>query len=543
MPERNDPSKTLRIDIHPDYRAITPEAAKSQTVLFTDAEGSSISRRKEGHDTGSPEYIKLLESIYDAVIITDFSGIIVDFNTRAVDMFRTTDENIAGANVLNCISGSDESLLSEIKLNLDEDRRTMIEAYCQRFDESLFPSEVAVNQIELDTIDHLCFFVRDVTTRKKVQAALEEAVARLEEHDRSKTQFVSNVSHELRTPLTSMMYAVTNMLKGVLGELPDKVKRYLHMMEGDCKRMLGTVNDILDLRKIDESTLTLTKSSVEFGGFARSCAESLRVLAEQKGLQFDVLESSSRWFVSCDVHKMERVIINLLDNAIKFTHSGGKVGLMVDQDPDDENYVLFSVRDSGIGIPPEALENVTARYFTVGDQPLGTGLGLALSREIVEHHDGSLTVISPPPGKDKGTLVNVKLPKTEAPLILLVDDEEYIRHIISGQLQDSGYRVETAENGSIALDLISSTTPDLVILDLILPDMHGTDVIVKMKSVAMSRRIPVIVITGGELSQEKAAVLNSFAIPVLVKPWEPDALLEKISEGFLGVAVLNRENS
>lgn len=539
MPVKNDFSKTLRIDIHPDFRSESMQAAKGKTVLFTDPKGFSISRRTAGHDTGSPEYIKLLESIYDAVLITDFKGVVADFNTRSLEMFRTADKALSGANILDHISGADDGLLEEIRQNLDEDRRTMIEAYCRRFDDTQFPSEIAVNQIELDSIDHLCFFVRDVTVRKKVQDALEAAIARLEDHDRAKTQFVANVSHELRTPLTSMIYAVTNMLKGVLGKLPENVQRYLHMMEGDCRRMLGTVNDILDLRKIDESTITLALSSIEFGDFARSSASSLRVLAEQKGLNFKLTESDSKCFVSCDVHKMGRVVINLLDNAIKFTPSGGTVELIVDQDPEDGSCVLLSVRDSGIGIPAEALGNVATRYFTVGEQASGSGLGLALSREIVELHGGKLSVLSPPPGNARGTMVNVRLPKTEPPLILAVDDEESIRTIIEGQLIDAGYRVATAGSGSSALDLIESTPPDLVVLDLILPDMHGTEVILKMKSVATSRRIPIVVITGGDLSHEKAAVLNSFSIPVLVKPWETKVLLSKIAEGFMGVALLN----
>ena len=279
------------------------------------------------------EYEKLLQSIYDGVLITDLRGRIVDFNSRAVDFFFCNDTELYGAKVIDLISGADETLLESIRKNLQDHRHTLIEAHCVRRDKSMFPAEIAVNKIQLDGDGQLCFFIRDITIRKKEQAALEEAVAKLEEHDRARSMFVSNVSHELRTPLTSMIYAVKNMLKGVCGPLPERAQRYLEILDGDCKRLLGTVNDILDLRKVESKTLTLAKTRAPMARLIRRSVDALTVQAEQKSLSLTVSSGPDTWFVCCDVQKMERVVLNVVGNAIKFTPEGGTVDVGVTQDP------------------------------------------------------------------------------------------------------------------------------------------------------------------------------------------------------------------
>ena len=187
----------------------------------------------------------------------------------------------------------------------------------------MFPAEIAVNEIELANGGRLCFLVRDVSVRKIAQEALEDAVVRLEAHDRARTQFVSNVSHELRTPLTSMIYAISNMLRGVLGPVPDRIRGYLEMLYGDSKRLAMTVNDILDLSKVDNDSLSLTTTKVPFGLFVNRSVAALRVQAEQKGVSIEVSTDSGIWFVNCDPQKMERVILNVVGNAVKFTPTGG----------------------------------------------------------------------------------------------------------------------------------------------------------------------------------------------------------------------------
>ncbi|MBN2301528.1 MAG: response regulator [Lentisphaerae bacterium] len=537
MPKKSEASDTMRIDIHPDFLTESLERKRIE-YLRASQSGQSVADSESNRMGHESKYRNLLQSIYDGVLITDSFGKIVDYNLRAVDFFLCGGGELLSMNILNLISGADSSLLNAIGANLENHRYTLIEAHCVRKDGSMFASEIAVNNIDLNGTECMCFFVRDVTVRKRAQDALEEAVAQLSEHDRARSQFVSNVSHELRTPLTSMTYAVANMLRGVLGELPDKVRQYLLMLDSDCKRMLGTVNDILDLRKIENKSLKLARTRIPFVRLVQRAVESFRVQAERKHIALAVNMGTKNWFVDCDPHKMERVAINIVGNSMKFTPDGGSINVSFDENPQEPGFVALCVEDSGIGIPPEAIAKVTERYFTVGEQSCGSGLGLAICKEVVELHGGTISITSPPLGKDKGTSVCVHMPTSEAPLLLIADDEEGIVQLLTNQLRNHGYRTLSAFDGQETLKMIKIHKPDLVLLDLVLPDIEGTEVILKMKSDKDIMRIPTIVITAAHLGRAKAEILRSFAIPALAKPWNESELLDSVEGAFLGVTSL-----
>jgi PAS domain S-box-containing protein len=536
MSNNDDFARTMRIDIHPDVQSESMARERLERGAVQQPADAPVTTTKLGKRVRSPEYKNLLQSVYDAVVIANAKGRIIDYNTRALDFFRIDDNKLLGLKVIDLISGADGTLLSAILKNLEDHRYTLIEGHCVRSDKTAFPAEIAVNKIELPEGKQLSFFIRDVTVRKRAQAALEEAVARLEEHDRARSLFVTNVSHELKTPLTSMIYAIANMLRGAAGPLPERVQRYLEILDGDCKRLSRTVNDILDLRKIDNKTLSLAKTRTPLSRFIRRSVAALDVHVEQKKVTLDLSAAKGKWFVDCDQQKMERVILNIAGNAVKFTPEGGTVEISMRDDPKRPGNVAFSVQDNGIGIPSDVIERVTERYFTVGDQPNGSGLGLAISKEIIEIHGGSIELQSPPPGRDKGTMVTVSLPVAEPPTLLIVDDEPTIRHLLSYQMKEHGYRTITAGDGIEALDRIEKDKPSVVILDLVLPRMEGTEVILKMKSDKNMVRIPIIVITGAYVGRGKAEILNSFSIPALLKPWQEGELLDRVESAFMGAA-------
>ena len=538
----DDFSRTQRIDIHPDFLGQSLERKKRQTHIFP-KDGNQLSAAlASGMDTAfSGDFTRLFQCLYDAVIMTDYRGRIRLFNRRAQDFFLCAGNELEGTSVIDLMSGADDSILEAVLANLEDHRFTLIEAVCVRQDKSTFHSEIAVNKFQLSGDLLLVFFVRDITVRKRAQEALEQAVKRLEEHDRSRSQFVSNVSHELRTPLTSMIYAVHNLLRGVVGPLPDRVRHYMEMLEGDSRRLLATVNDILDLRKIETNTLTLSRSKTPLVRLVRRACDSLRVLAEQKGLEFTIESGSDAggWFVNCDPLKMERVILNVVGNAIKFTPQGsGQVAVRIQHYPNWAGHVLITVQDTGIGIPPEAVDKVMDRYFTVGEQPSGSGLGLAISKEIVQLHGGTIEIQSPAPELDHGTIVYISMSLVESPAVLVVEDETGVREILEAQLTGQGYRTQPASTGLEALACLERARPDAVILDLGLPEMDGTEVILKMKSDKRFMRIPIIVVTAGNVGKARAHILNSFSIPALSKPWQESALFDKLEGAFLGMATL-----
>ncbi|MDA0578578.1 MAG: hybrid sensor histidine kinase/response regulator, partial [Verrucomicrobia bacterium] len=480
------------------------------------------------------EYEALLNSIYDGVLVVDADGSILETNTRALEYFRYPPGAMRGMNVTKLLAHANEVLLQSIHRNLEHHRYTLIEGQCVRADHRSFPAEIAVSRLPRGGDMRLCFFVRNVTERKRAQDALKDAVARLEEHDQARVQFVSNVSHELKTPLTSMLYAIYNMLSGVTGPLPARVRRYLQMLDGDCRRMLTTVGDILDLRRIDNKTLKLDRQRVPVGRLVRWAMESLQLQARQKSIAITTNMAPRNIFIECDPAKIERVVINVVGNAIKFTPPGGTVEVDVSAAVDLRGFVRIRVDDTGPGIPKEAIPRVSERYFTVGEQPLGTGLGLAISKEIVELHGGTLKIESPVPKARAGTRVSVTLPVSDPPRVMLVEDDGPLRETVSMHLEDWGFRVEALGDGATALESIKRSRPELLLLDLHLPGLEGTDVILKLKANLEMMRTPVIVMTGLRLNEKQKKILGNFGIPTLTKPWTETELREQVETAFLG---------
>ncbi|MFU8779800.1 MAG: ATP-binding protein [Kiritimatiellia bacterium] len=534
---KQDLGRTMRIELDEGEHKIRQNGDTVKILLPDQGVGTTSFQQSLASSDQSAslnEYQRLLQSVYDAVLITDADGLVREFNHRAVTFFRYPESELLGMRVPRLIAGADDAVIGTIRKNLIEHRYTLIEGTCRRRDGSSFPSEIAVNRLDTKQEGRLCFFVRDISVRKRAQDALEEAILKLEQHDRNRSQFISNVSHELRTPLTSMIYAINNMLRGVTGALNEDQSRYLEMLLGDSRRLLATVNDILDLRKIENQTLTLVKTRMPFGRMVQGSACSLQVQAEQKGIHLDVQTGSKLWFVNCDAQKIERVILNLVGNALKFTSEGGHVWVQLVEDPDVSGHVRVVVDDDGVGIPPKDLDRVTERYYTVGDQPSGSGLGLAISKEIVELHAGCLRVESPPPGLERGTRIWFRLPVAPVPSVLIVDDETRVCEKLSRQVAQQGYRVLCASSGEQALQRIEQDVPDVVVLDMSLPDMEGSEVIIRLKGDAATGRIPILAMTGAPLGRNKEDILRNFGISIVSKPWNETELLDGIANAFLG---------
>ena len=492
-----------------------------------------VARRRDRVSRDTP-YDKLLESVYDGVFITDRHGAILDFNARAAELFKLEEAQILGLPVVELISGADERLIETVQANHGNSRYTLIEAHCLRPDGATFPAEIAVNRVDLDAEGQLCFFVRDTTLRHQTLEALEAAVERLQAHDRARSEFVSNVSHELRTPLTSMIYAVGNMLRGVVGPLPEKAVRYLERLESDCRRLLGTVNDILDLRQIESGTLTLNKTRVPLRQLSQSSVDALRVQAEAKRQKLTVEPTTREVFTLCDLQKLERVLINVIGNSIKFTQEEGEINVRLVTDPAAPEWVEVMVSDNGVGIPKDAIAKVTQRYFKVGDHPNGSGLGLSISREIVELHGGTLQIESPVPGQDRGTAVHVRLSAAPPPAVLVVTDEQPTGETLRQAIEARGYAASWVATGQEALARCAAQQVDLLVLDLRLPDMDGTELVLRVRDDRRTQRLPAIVLARETLVRPKLDILQRFNIPALGLPWREADLLSRVAAAFSG---------
>ncbi len=385
-----------------------------------------------------------------------------------------------------------------------------------------------------------CVVTKDITARKRSEIELRRAIEQLKAHDKAKTQFVSNVSHELKTPLASMTYAIDNMLKGIVGDMPERQQAYIDMLRADAERLGRAIGDILDMSRLESNTLMLERVTLPFGPFVRHVADALRLQAEENRLTLRVSVDGIGGFVSCDPQKMERVIMNVIRNAVKFTPEEGAIEVAVMRAPDVADTLLLTVTDSGIGIPEEHLEHVTERYFRVGEYVDGTGLGLAIAKEIVVLHGGALTLRSPAPGCDGGTQVCITLPVSAPPVILVVDDCEAVLDLLRAQLGGAGYAVVTCASPAAAFERLADVQPGLILTDMVMPEMDGVKVIATIRASHKWRRIPLVAITGVELDCTKREILEGFNIPTLMKPWDREELLRFVENAVVGNRALVR---
>jgi signal transduction histidine kinase len=381
----------------------------------------------------------------------------------------------------------------------------------------------------------------EIGFRKETEQNLRQAISKLEEHDRAKTQFVTNVSHELKTPLASMSYAVENLLKGVMGEVPDRIRTYLEMVRDDAQRLHRTISDILDLSRLEADTLKLEQAVIPFGRFVRRTLDAVALEVEERSVSLQVAIPDAVGFAACDATKMERVILNVVRNAITYTDPDGTIEVSVSRRPSPEDMLCVTVTDAGIGIPEIYIEKVTERYFRVGDHIDGMGLGLSIAKEIIELHGGTIGIKSPPPGRDQGTQVSISLPAVQTPpAIVTVDDDPDVLDLIEAQLTVDGYTVVKALNPRDAVSALHENRADILLVDLVMPDIRGDAVIAEVKADHGLRRIPIVVLTGSEIDRDTRYTLERFSVPALAKPWKQEALLDAIESAIIGKHYLAR---
>lgn len=376
----------------------------------------------------------------------------------------------------------------------------------------------------------------EITVRKRTEERLVSALRRLEAQNLARSDFISNVSHELRTPLTSMSYEIQNLLDGTLGPIPETAANYLKMLDQDCQRMTKTVEDILDLSRLEAGTLRLHNGRVPFSRLVARSARLIRPLAEKRRIETVLKLPPDLGFVSCDTLKMERVLLNIIGNAVKFTPEGGRMEIVLHAENSPFGFLFLDVIDNGIGIGAEHLNRVTEKYYRAGEQVPGAGLGLAIAKEIVDLHGGRLSIQSPPPNRQKGTAVSVVLPATDPPVILVSGDEPAaVRLLLS-----YGYRVAVCSGICETLDAIQTAQPDVLVTNLDTP-LHDTEeLILILKSREQHRSIPILVLSERGLPGTKRAILDGFAIPLLFRPWQDDDFLDRLDQALSGEVVVRR---
>ncbi|HYF29573.1 MAG TPA: two-component regulator propeller domain-containing protein [Chitinophagaceae bacterium] len=340
--------------------------------------------------------------------------------------------------------------------------------------------------------------------------------------DRMKTKFFTNVSHEFRTPLSLIISPLDKIIKNTAD--PDQ-KKHLHLVHRNARRLLNLVNQLLDFRKMEVQEFKLYPVAGDIVRFIKEISYSFSDISEKKNISFDFHSNVDALEIYFDKDKVEKIMFNLLSNAYKYTYDNGKVWVNLDYTGDDtsEHFLCIEVGDTGIGIPADKQELIFERFFQ-SDLPesmanQGSGIGLAITKEFVKLHNGTIHVSSEP---EKGTTFTVKLParkineelhlnqpiaaeaeqlngedeetRGKKKRILLVEDNEDFRFYLKDNLKLQ-YHVLEASNGKEGWEKARSLDPDLIVSDIMMPLMTGIELAQKIKADTLTAHIPIILLT------------------------------------------------
>ena len=418
------------------------------------------------------------------------------------------------------------------------------------------------------------FYLRRLHLLQRLK--LEEVEAqKMKELDRLKSRFFANISHEFRTPLTLILGPVEKVLSSVTGE----VKNDLMVMQRNARRLQQLINELLSLSKLESGQMKLHTQEVNIVEIAKSYLQQFESLAIQKKISLDFSSAKYEILLYVDIEKIEKILFNLLSNALKYTPEGGTISICFLESKVNDLCISFTVSDTGLGIPSDSLSHIFNRFYQVDESNIkdqeGTGIGLALTKELVELHRGDIWVDSEP---GKGTIFTIKLPcgkdhlkddeildigksvrfiepdpldfenhidvattineeikgderlsseGNKLALILIVEDNADLREYIRNSLGQS-YKILEAQHGGEGLSQAINKIPDLIISDVMMPEMDGFELCKKLKTDERTSHIPVILLTARAGMESKIEGLETGADDYITKPFDARELLTRI---------------
>ncbi|MDK2830508.1 MAG: hypothetical protein PWQ75_260 [Methanolobus sp.] len=369
-----------------------------------------ISERKKAEEEiirSEMKYRALFEKSNDAVLIHDLTGRILDINDKACTMFGYSKKDMMKINIIKLMHPDDIENTVAAMEKIKENKSWRNETRMIRADGSILHLDVSGSLIEAQG-NIIQAVGRDITERIKAEEEKMQATIEAETASRSKSDFLATMSHELRTPLNSIIGFSDIILDGMAGNLEDKQEHYLQHISQSGRHLLNLINDILDISKIEAGKMELYPEIVDIRTSVSEIVTMTESLASRKNITVDIDMPDDMPLISADKSKIKQIMYNILGNAIKFTDNGGNVHIKLSSD--DEN-VTMSITDTGIGISPED-QNKLFKPFSQIDTSIsrsfeGTGLGLALVKELIELHGGRIWVESE---AGKGSTFSFKLP-------------------------------------------------------------------------------------------------------------------------------------
>lgn len=527
---------------------------------------AELARTNEALRDSEERYRGLFDAVPVAVFVCDSSGVIQDYNQRAAQLWHRQPqrgdprERYCGAVRLFLPDGTplpnDHSPIVDV-LRTGTPQHD-VELAIERPDGSIIPIVAhfsALKSAKGDIRGAIASF-DDVTPQKRAQQALEEA-------DRQKDEFLATLAHELRNPLGTIRHLL--YLIGLRrGEISNAERQEYAIIQRQSNTLVRLVDDLLDVSRITRGMIQLKRERVELARIVTHAVESSRPLIDAQRHTLEIKAPEEALWVDGDPVRLGQILINLLNNAAKYTPPGGQIRLSVERSSAQPPEAIIRVRDSGMGIPANMLTRVFDLFTQGARAPEqaagGLGIGLTLVRRLVEMHGGSVQATSA--GPEQGSEFVVRLPlsiwgapipqsgppplrkggpgtepqvvaaddvKSDAHRILVVDDNLDSAESLAALLRLLGNDVRTAHDGPRALAVAEAYRPDMVLLDIGLPGMDGLEVCRRLRQLERVSPVLVVAMTGYGQEENKRQSLAAGFDAHLVKPLDLDALRELLA--------------
>lgn len=544
--------------------------ARAKTLLPHSAEAGVVVNSRDVTDRHTAEmelqkreehFRRLIENGSDLIQLMRPDGVITYTSPSVHRLLGYTPEEVLGHTATELIHPEDIHAIGAARGSILRSPGTTRSAeYRMRHkDGSWRVFEGVARTVSPDTSDEgLVANARDITERKGFEEALRGAMAEAqiareaaERANRAKSEFLSRMSHELRTPLNSVLGFAQVIARK---EIPqDQRKAIEHILKAG-RHLLNLINEVLDIARIESNRQVLSLEPVQLRLVVSEALSLIHPLAVERGCEIEDCEVDESWYVRADRQRLTQVLLNLLSNALKYNRAGGRVWLTCASVADAaEPRLQISVSDSGIGIPEDAMEDLFTPFARLGAEQTnveGTGLGLALSLRLVQAMEGTLNAESV---LHEGSTFRIELPLVNSPLqdwtperarmtarevtgqelepatLLYVEDNlanlSLIETVLAARPEIS---VLAALQGQIGLELAAEHRPDVILLDLHLPDMAGAEVLRRLRADQRTGEIPVIIVSADATADSMRRLLADGATAYLTKPIDVDEFLAAI---------------
>jgi PAS domain S-box-containing protein len=515
---------------------ISTAIANAEVYRLISQQAQELGQMFRSQQEQATERQAILTSIADGVVVNNTDGDIIMVNPAAEGILGLSGEQLIGQEFYDLFSAfgttGGEEAISAMEMLLS----APVPEVAKTFKMSLETEGRIVHALLSPVLAERGDFLGVVTIFRDVTKEVEA--------DRAKSEFVSTVSHELRTPMTAIKGYTDLLYAGAAGSINSEQKRFLTTIKGNTDRLTALINDLLDISRMETGRVRFEPRPLQIGEVIADVVNALATQAETKRQTLTYEVAGGLPDVMGDRDRLNQVLTNLIGNAVHYTPEGGEIELRAYP---VERAVRVDVRDTGIGIAPEDMGLIFERFYRA-DHPLvqetrGTGLGLSIVKMFVEMHGGRIWVESEP-GRGSTFTFILPLPIAEeeeearrpAPFltahirtILVVDDDRDAADLAKRRLEDGGYKILMAGRGRAVMEIAEEKRPDLIILDLILPDVGGLEVLRALKENETTLDIPVVV---QSIVPDDGTAWELGAVDYLTKPVESDRLLQSVEQAL-----------